>query len=112
MNARLCLLGASVCCASVLVVSLLVAISLIRDINGIYASAMLDMEEFRTFANDAWREMAVITHAPLIGLPNSTSQIAYVGSIFGIRRQKREAICDCAPQPNNCPPGPEGSVGK
>lgn len=111
MKARLCLLGASVCCASVLVVSLLAAIALVRDINGIYTSAMLDMAEFKTFANDAWNEMAVIAQVPLIGNARSTPQNAYINSIFG-RRYKREAICDCAPQPNNCPPGPEGPPGK
>lgn len=70
---------------------------LVSDINSFYDDAMKDLSEFRDFSNAAWRDMMPTGHE-LLRIPRAVNR-------------KRQAQCNCGPQPSSCPPGPPGPPG-
>lgn len=56
---------ASIASGLVIMVSLVVVGVLFQDINNLYDNVMDDMLEFKTLADDAWKEMILITNGPM-----------------------------------------------
>uniref|UniRef100_A0A0R3S5B0 Col_cuticle_N domain-containing protein n=1 Tax=Elaeophora elaphi TaxID=1147741 RepID=A0A0R3S5B0_9BILA len=99
---------ASVASGLVIITSLIVVGKLFQDINSFYYEVLDDMDEFKTLANDAWDEiMSVHVNRKIAKAKKEPLTI-----LFGIKpRQKRRAVCACALQAINCPPGLPGPPG-
>lgn len=99
---------ASIASGLVIIVSLIIAGILLQDINSFYYEVLDDMDEFKVLANDAWDEIMSVH----VNHNSPISKKESIAFLFGSKpRQKRRAICACALQAVNCPPGPPGPPG-
>ncbi|VDK59388.1 unnamed protein product, partial [Cylicostephanus goldi] len=75
-----------------------------QDINHFYEDALLEMNEFQYYANDAWKE---------IQLSAGNHDTGEIRALF--HRQKRQSYesptCNCAESASSCPAGPQGPPG-
>lgn len=74
---------------------------LFQDINNLHDEVMVEMDEFKIMANDAWLSMITIQK------PADANFNPFI-----VQRKKRQAAeCNCAAKAQNCPDGPPGSPG-
>ncbi|VDK62991.1 unnamed protein product [Gongylonema pulchrum] len=71
MHAKYVVCAASAVSGIVIVACLAVAVVLCHDISALYNDVMDDMVEFKTLANDAWREMIAVTQGARIATDSS-----------------------------------------
>lgn len=87
----------------IMIVSVAFVAVLLKEMNSFYDDLMIDMEDFKVIANDAWKEMRSIQSAATTAAP----KLFFIHS----QRKKREVQCACAAQSTVCPPGPTGPPG-
>ncbi|VDK52806.1 unnamed protein product [Gongylonema pulchrum] len=88
--------------------SLVVVGVLIHDISNLYDNVMEGMVEFKSLADDTWKEMILITNGPVSYVHNEGDEFR---TIFG-RTKRRVTSCNCGVQPSHCPAGPPGPPGE
>lgn len=81
MQAKYVVCAASAASGIVIVACLAMVVVLCHDISALYNDVMDDMVEFKTLANDAWREMVAITQGPGV-TSRATSRSSYFNSQF------------------------------
>ncbi|PIO72338.1 nematode cuticle collagen domain protein [Teladorsagia circumcincta] len=94
---------ASTASGVIILVAIIAVGYLFNDINNFYDDAMGELDEFKVTANAAWKEMTETVRA------ESVQDVRYV--LTRARRQADDS-CNCAAQPNDCPPGPPGPPGE
>ncbi|KAK0428748.1 hypothetical protein QR680_010987 [Steinernema hermaphroditum] len=95
--------------AVAIVASVIVAGILLNDVNQLYYDVVADLDEFKFYANDAWKG---IMHYK----QRSHGSIDFDSIFTRIRRQGYDQggyaapkpKCNCAAQVSGCPPGPPG----
>lgn len=101
------IIGASSVISGLIIIASLIMVGILyQDMNTLYNDIMDEMIEFKLLANDAWKEMIMITNGDLVFGTPSTKNFA---TLFG--REKRQASCNCATRANSCPAGPPGPPG-
>lgn len=104
----------------VIVVSLVTVGILFREIKTLYDDVLGNMVEFKTLANDAWKEMVHVSHGAPTAEEDSHINFDTLfarpkRSIYATRPCPTTQQCNCAAQVSGClagPPGPPGLLGE
>ncbi|PIO60454.1 nematode cuticle collagen domain protein [Teladorsagia circumcincta] len=89
---------ASTASGVIILVAIIAVGYLFNDINNFYDDAMGELDEFKVTANAAWKEMTETVRA------ESVHDVR--GVLTRTKRHDAGGSCNCAAQPNDCPPGP------
>uniref|UniRef100_A0A915BXK4 Nematode cuticle collagen N-terminal domain-containing protein n=1 Tax=Parascaris univalens TaxID=6257 RepID=A0A915BXK4_PARUN len=99
-------------CFSIAVVSLIVAASLISDINNIYYRVLDDVIEFKGVANDVWREVINVRMTRKIFLETTSTKSSFFEAFIREKRQNGngagESICFPGARGYDGEPGRDG----
>ncbi|VDM45724.1 unnamed protein product [Toxocara canis] len=103
---------ASAGCFAAIVLSLIVAANLYRDINSLYYETLEDVTEFKEIANDVWRDVINAQMKRIMAIKSlPSSRLSFLETFVKRKRREYPSSCSCAPQPNFCSPGPPGPSG-
>ncbi|KAK6731658.1 hypothetical protein RB195_007863 [Necator americanus] len=114
--------------AVLLTISLITIFLTANEINEVYSEALRELEEWKHYSNEAWFDMkSLLQRAPrsayrsVSGERNIWRRNSYYTPPTQINPQQyalptdtfvESQTCNCAPQANNCPPGPQGPPGQ